>query len=53
MTIVWQLIGQALGWRDYPLIQTIVIFTSIVVILLNLLTDIIYALLDPRIRYAK
>jgi peptide/nickel transport system permease protein len=48
-----QLIGQALGWRDYPLIQTIVIFTSIVVILLNLLTDIIYALLDPRIRYAK
>ncbi len=48
-----QLVGQALGWRDFPLIQTIVVFTSIVVLTLNLLTDIVYAILDPRIRHAR
>ena len=48
-----QLVGQALGWRDFPLVQTIVVFTSIVVLSLNLLTDIIYAVLDPRMRHAR
>ncbi len=48
-----QLVGQALGWRDFPLVQTIVVFTSIVVLTLNLFTDIIYAVLDPRIRHAR
>ncbi len=46
-----QLIEQAIGWRDYPLIQAIAFFTSVVVVLLNLLTDVAYALIDPRIRY--
>jgi peptide/nickel transport system permease protein len=46
-----QLIEQAIGWRDYPLIQAIAFFTSVVVVALNLLTDIAYALIDPRIRY--
>lgn len=48
-----QLVGQALGWRDFPLVQTIVVFTSIVVLTLNLMTDILYAVLDPRIRHAR
>jgi len=48
-----QLVNLALGWRDFPLIQTIVIFTSIVVLSLNLLTDLIYALIDPRIRHGR
>lgn len=48
-----QLVGQALGWRDFPLVQTIVVFTSIVVLSLNLLTDLMYALLDPRIRHGR
>ncbi|WKZ37895.1 MAG: ABC transporter permease [Anaerolineales bacterium] len=48
-----QLVGQALGWRDFPLVQTIVVFTSLVVLGLNLLTDLIYALVDPRIRHGK
>lgn len=46
-----QLIEQAIGWRDYPLIQAIAFFTSVVVVMLNLLTDVAYALIDPRIRY--
>ncbi len=48
---IGQLLEQAIGWRDFPLIMAIAIFTSMVVLLLNLLTDIAYAVIDPRIRY--
>lgn len=37
--------------RDYPLITGIILVTSIMVILINLITDILYAIIDPRIRY--
>lgn len=47
------LLEQSIGWRDFPLVQAIAIFTSIVVVALNLLTDITYAIIDPRIRYAR
>jgi peptide/nickel transport system permease protein len=46
-----QLIEQAIGWRDFPLVQTIAVFTSVVVLLLNIFTDMAYAIIDPRIRY--
>jgi peptide/nickel transport system permease protein len=46
-----QLIQQAIGWRDYPMIQAIAVFTSVVVVVLGVLTDVAYALIDPRIRY--
>jgi ABC-type dipeptide/oligopeptide/nickel transport system permease component len=45
------LLEQSIGWRDYPLIQALAVFTSVVVLVLNLLTDLAYALIDPRIRY--
>ena len=37
--------------RDEPLIIGIVAFTSLVVLAFNLLVDIAYAFIDPRIRY--
>lgn len=37
--------------RDYPLVTGIVLTVSIVVILSNLITDLVYAYIDPRIRY--
>jgi peptide/nickel transport system permease protein len=46
-----QLLQQAIGWRDYPLIQAIAFFTSVVVVALNMLTDVAYAFIDPRIRF--
>ncbi len=46
-----QLLQQAIGWRDYPLIQALAVFTSVVVVSMSLLTDVAYALIDPRIRY--
>jgi len=48
-----QLLQQAIGWRDFPLVQALAVFTSVVVLALNLGTDLTYALLDPRIRYGK
>lgn len=45
------LLAQAVAGRDFPLVQAIAFFTSLVVIALNLLTDVAYALIDPRIRY--
>ena len=37
--------------RDYPVVQGITLFFGILVILVNLLTDLVYSLLDPRVTY--
>ena len=37
--------------RDYPVIQGVILLFSFVYVLVNLLIDILYTLLDPRIRY--
>lgn len=42
---------QAVGSRDYPVVQAIVMFVAMVVLVANLVVDIMYAWLDPRIRY--
>jgi len=42
---------QAISWRDYPIVQNLVMFISIVVILSNLTVDMLYGVLDPRVRY--
>jgi peptide/nickel transport system permease protein len=46
-----QLMLQSLNQRDYPLVSAITMFTSIFVMVMNLLVDITYTWLDPRIRY--
>ncbi len=45
------LLAEAIGNRDFALVQAIAFFASLVVISLSLLTDIAYGLADPRIRY--
>lgn len=42
---------QAIGARDFPLLQAIVTVMAMVFILINLLTDVLYAYLNPKIRY--
>jgi peptide/nickel transport system permease protein len=44
---------QAISNRDVPLIEAIVLVLAAGVVLANLLTDILYAVLDPRIRYGQ
>jgi peptide/nickel transport system permease protein len=37
--------------RDYPVIQAMILLTSLIYVTVNLLIDVAYTLLDPRIRY--
>jgi peptide/nickel transport system permease protein len=46
------LITDAIQNRDYPVVQGTTLFLVVVFVLLNLLTDLLYALIDPRIRYS-
>jgi len=41
----------AVLWRDYPVVQNLVMFIAVIVILSNLVVDMLYGLLDPRVRY--
>ena len=44
---------QAILWRDYPIVQNLVMFIAVVVIVSNLLVDMLYGVLDPRVRYGS
>lgn len=46
-----RLVFDAILKRDYPIIQGLILMFSFVYVLVNLIVDIIYTLLDPRIRY--
>ena len=46
-----QLALQALNQRDYPLVSAITLITAVFVMVCNLLVDMTYTWLDPRIRY--
>ena len=41
----------AVAARDYPMVMGIMLVTAIVVLVANLMTDLAYAVFDPRIRY--
>ncbi len=49
---IGRLLIQAIGFRDYPLVQGCILFISVTYVAMNLLTDLTYSLLDPRIRYS-
>jgi len=44
---------ESIGTRDVPIIEAIVLVFGAVVVIANLLTDVVYAVLDPRIRYGR
>ena len=46
---VGKLVVDAIIMRDYPIIQAYVVWMSIIYAFVNLLTDIVYHLLDPRV----
>jgi peptide/nickel transport system permease protein len=48
---VGRLLIQSISFRDYPLVQGCILFISLTYVLMNLLTDLTYGFLDPRIRY--
>jgi peptide/nickel transport system permease protein len=48
---VGRLVVDAIARRDYPVIQGVILVCSGLYVLINLLTDLSYTLIDPRIRY--
>lgn len=46
-----RLVYEAIQFRDYPLLQGCIMFIATIFVVVNFLTDILYALVDPRIRY--
>jgi peptide/nickel transport system permease protein len=47
-----RLLIQAIGTRDYPLIQGCILFILVVFVVINVLVDVLYAYIDPRIEYS-
>ncbi len=43
---------EAVIWRDYPIVQNLVMFIAVVVVVVNFIVDMTYMILDPRIKYA-
>ena len=56
VVFAWPGIGrltyEAVIFRDFPLLQAVIIMDAILVLFINLLVDILYAYIDPRIRYS-
>ena len=48
---IGRLLVQSIGFRDYPLVQGCILFIAVTYVAVNLLTDLVYGVLDPRIRY--
>jgi len=49
---VGRLTYEAVIFRDYPLLQAVILLKAIIVLGVNLAVDVLYAYLDPRVRYA-
>jgi len=47
---VGRLLIQSISFRDYPMVQGCILLIAITYVSMNLLTDVVYGLLDPRIR---
>src|SRR5713101_7758055 len=50
---IGRLLVEGVSSRDFPVVQTTVILGGVMIILVNLLVDILYAYIDPRIRYGQ
>lgn len=48
---VGRLLVQSIGFRDYPLVQGCILLIAITYVSMNLITDLFYGVIDPRIRY--
>jgi len=48
---IGRLLIQSIGFRDYPLVQGCILLIAVTYVGVNLLTDLLYGVLDPRIRF--
>jgi len=50
---IGRLLYEGITFRDFPVVQGVVVIGGAMIVLVNLLVDIVYALIDPRIRLAS
>jgi peptide/nickel transport system permease protein len=50
---IGRLTYEAVIFRDYPLLQAVILMDALLILLINLMVDILYAYIDPRIRLAE
>ena len=50
---IGRLLYEGIAFRDFPVVQAIVILGGAMIVIVNLLVDVLYAVIDPRIRYER
>ena len=50
---IGRLIYEGISFRDFPVVQATVLMNGSMVVIVNLMVDILYAVVDPRIRYER
>jgi peptide/nickel transport system permease protein len=50
---IGRLLYEGISFRDFPVVQATVLLGGMMIILVNLVIDLLYAVIDPRIRYAR
>jgi peptide/nickel transport system permease protein len=50
---VGRLLYEGIAFRDFPVVQTTVILGGVMIVVVNLTVDLLYAVIDPRIRYER
>ena len=46
-----KLVVDAIFFRDFPVVQTVLILSATIFVAINLVVDLLYTVVDPRIRY--
>jgi len=50
---VGRLLFEGIAFRDFPVVQATVLLSGIMIVAVNLIIDVLYAVIDPRIRYER
>ncbi len=50
---VGRLLFEGISFRDFPVVQATVILGGVMIVVVNLIVDVLYAVIDPRIRYER
>jgi peptide/nickel transport system permease protein len=50
---VGRLLYEGIAFRDFPVVQATVLLGGVMIVTVNLVVDVLYAVIDPRIRYER
>jgi peptide/nickel transport system permease protein len=50
---IGRLLFEGISFRDFPVVQATVLLGGAMIVVVNLVVDVLYAVIDPRIRYER